>query len=309
MEKRGSIRWVKTLMTLFVIMGKSTKLLKAVKLLKFSKAFLTFVTMALSAFVYGFFLGPWFSIGFVLMLFIHEMGHVAALKIKKLPASAPVFIPMLGAVVFSPPFKNKGEEAFVGYGGPLVGSIAAAGLFGVWWILPNRPDILLLISYTAAFVNLFNAIPIRPLDGGRVTQVIGDWFMYVGLLVLLVLTLYIQEPGMLLIWILVLGDVKILQPRIRFGIGVICQISMVVLIWLGFSGQPWWLDAYDIVMATLFNGLLFVTARKWIPDEKDVSTPAPGRVRILWFVRYLVLVGAVVLMMVLQVPHLPHQIK
>lgn len=60
----------------FIIATKSTKLIKAfkaVKLLKFAKPILTFGTMAISALVYSLFLGPWFSVGLVVMLFIHEM--------------------------------------------------------------------------------------------------------------------------------------------------------------------------------------------------------------------------------------------
>ena len=103
--------------------------------------------MGLSAFVYAFWLGPWFSIAFVIMLFIHEMGHVMAMKIKGMPTSAPVFIPMFGAVIFAPKFKNKQDEAFVGYAGPLVGGLAALALFGIWALLPSPSKLILLVSY------------------------------------------------------------------------------------------------------------------------------------------------------------------
>ena len=66
-------------LVLFAFLAKMTKF---VKLFKFGKIFLTFATMCLSAFLYSFTLGVWFSIGFVLLLFVHEMGHVIA-KNKK----------------------------------------------------------------------------------------------------------------------------------------------------------------------------------------------------------------------------------
>ncbi|MBI2041918.1 MAG: hypothetical protein HYT20_02790 [Candidatus Nealsonbacteria bacterium] len=219
---------------------KLTKLLKAVKLLKFTKFLTMFSTMSLSALVYAFFLGPWFSIGLVTMLFIHELGHIIAMKIKGMKTSLPVFIPMLGAIIFSPPFKNKREEAFCGYGGPLLGGLSAAILFIFWWLMPDKSSTLsetmLHVSYFAVFLNIFNLLPIRPIDGGRITQVIGGWFKYVGFAVLFVFTIYLQEPFILLIWILVLEDIK-LKPKFRFYLGAILQITMMILMFFGF-GRP-----------------------------------------------------------------------
>src|SRR3989344_1385694 len=156
------------LMLLLVLLTKSTKLVKVYKLLKlmkFTKAFMTFASMIVSAFVYSIFLGPWFAIGLMAMLFIHEMGHIIALKIKGYPAPGPVFIPMLGAVIFAPKFKHSEDEAFIGYGGPLLGGIAAVASFGLWALLPEPSEVLLLVSYIGIFLNLFNMLPIRPLDG------------------------------------------------------------------------------------------------------------------------------------------------
>ena len=186
----------------FVLLAKSAKLLKvakAIKLLKFSKILITFFSMTLSVFVYAFMRGPWFSMGFVLMLFIHEMGHVIAMRHKGYPASAPVFIPLLGAVIFAPAFKNAEEEAYIGYGGPLLGGLAALALFGLWAILPAQHPLLLMISYSAAFLNLFNLIPIRPLDGGRVTRIVGRWFKWIGVAGLILLLVVIKDPVMFLI--------------------------------------------------------------------------------------------------------------
>lgn len=299
--------------TLLVIIGKSaklTKVWKVLKLLKFGKVFVTFITMALSAFVYAFWLGPWFSIGFVLMLFIHEMGHVVAMKMKGMPTRAPVFIPLLGAVIFSPPFKNRRDEAFIGYAGPFVGGAAAAALFGVWAFLPQSSEIMLLISYTAAFLNLFNLLPIRPLDGGRTTQIVGEWFKYLGLAGLLLFTLYIKEPAILLIWILVMDDVN-LKPWLKFGIGVTCQTSMMVLMFMGLSGQPWWANALDILIASFFNFTFFGGMRGLNEKTSDELTtePAAMPIRMKWFILYFALVGALIALMIFQIPYLPHAVK
>ncbi|MBI2099071.1 site-2 protease family protein [Candidatus Uhrbacteria bacterium] len=297
----------------FGLFLKAGKILKALKLLKFGKILVTFFSMAISAFVYAFWLGPWFAVGFTLLLFVHEMGHVLAMKMKGMPTKAPVFIPMLGAVIFAPPFQSREEESFVGYGGPLIGSIAAVALFGVWWLLPQRPEIILLLSFTGIFLNLFNLIPVSPLDGGRVTQSIGEWFKYVGLLCLFAFTLYARQPSMLLIWIFILSDSKFNWP-LKFGIGLLCWASMTALMLAGFSGQKWYIDLLDVILAGLVVGLFWW---RWGIEKKlkelgqtaseELSLPpVPFGVRLKWLALYLLLMGALIFVIVLESPYLPH---
>lgn len=300
-----------------VLLAKSAKLIKifkAVKLLKFTKPIVTFGSMAISAIVYSFFLGPWFAVGLVVMLFVHEMGHVWAMQLKGMPTRAPVFIPMLGAVIFAPPFKSREEEAFVGYGGPLIGSIAGILMFGIWAITPGRPEILLLISYVAIFLNLFNLIPIRPLDGGRVTQVTGSWFKYLGIGILLLLTAYIRQPAILLIWILVLDDITF-HPKLKAGVGLACEALMIALIAMGYSSQGFWVDIYDIVLASFFNLMLVVDASmtgkemaNWRELQGKELPQAPTEARVWWIVRYLVLAVVLIIVMLFQAPYLPKQL-
>lgn len=327
------------LATLAVIFGKSTKLVKALKMLKFGKVLITFLSMVLSAFAYAFMLGPWFAIGFVAMLFIHEIGHVMAMKAKGMPTSAPVFIPFLGAVIFSPPFKSKEDEALIGYAGPLVGGFAAAMLFAVWCLLPERSETLLLVSYTATFLNLFNLLPIRPMDGGRTTQIIGEWFKYLGLVGLFLFVLFIRTPAILLISILVLNDLK-MRPWLKFWIGSVCQIVMMAFILVGFGDQPWPVDLIDIGLATFFSAMFLAQARKWssemnedeqteqsendedeqlITDDeegleedeegKEENVPVAIQTRVKWLVLYFALVIALFLLILAQAPYLPHPVK
>lgn len=292
---------------LLVLLTKSTKLVKVFKLLKlmkFTKAFMTFVSMIVSAFVYAIFLGPWFAIGLITMLFIHEMGHIIALKIKGYSAPGPVFIPMLGAVIFAPRFENPEDEAFIGYGGPLVGGLAALILFGVWALVPKPSDILLMTSYIAAYLNLFNLIPIRPLDGGRITQVIGSWLKYVGLLGLLAFSLHIKEPSILLIWILVLGDIN-LNPVLRFGVGATCQIAMMTLMFIGFGDQPLWVNVLDSCLATIFTFSFYAAACDWISDEVEKVIEVATSIRIKWTILYVILTTCLTILMLYQIPYLP----
>ena len=55
--------------------------------------------MLVSIGAYALIWGWQFAVGFVLLLFVHEMGHVIQLRREGVPASAPMFIPFLGAVV------------------------------------------------------------------------------------------------------------------------------------------------------------------------------------------------------------------
>jgi len=307
-QRRGEVN-KKRIFIVFALLSKSAKLMKlvkAVKFLKFGKIAITFATMALSAFVYSFTMGIWFSVGFVLMLFIHEMGHVIALKLKRLPASAPVFIPMLGAVVFAPDFGDKEKEAFVGFGGPLLGGLAAFLVFLMWKTVSDSSMILLMLSYTATFVNLFNLIPIRPLDGGRITQAIGSWFKYVGVAGLLMFSLLVRQPVMLFIWILVLEDIR-MNKWLKFGIGALCQVSMIILMILGFSDQPFWVDILDSVLVTVLNIGYYFRAKTKETEEVKQKTEGvlPSSARIKWFAFYFLLLATLSLLMFYQIPYLP----
>ncbi len=303
-------RW---LMLPLILLTKSKAFLSALKAFKAVKALkpmVTMATMALSAFVYSFMWGIWFAIGFVIMLFIHEMGHVIAMKIKKLPTSGPVFIPMLGAVIFAPEFKGKQTEAFVGYGGPLLGGIAAVLLFIIWAILPVQYELLLVLSYIAAIVNLFNLVPIRPLDGGRVTQVIGGWFKWIGFALLLIITIVVHQPHILLIWLIVISDLRV-NSKFKLVTGFACQAIMMILMFTGFSTQPMWLNLMDIVLATMINLGIWAGYQRLIEEgmeseEEEVINPS---VQVKWLAYYLLLIAGLIGVMSLQIPHLPKEIQ
>lgn len=299
--------WGKIFLIVLLILGKSAKLLKAAKI---AKPAITFASMALSAFAYAFWLGPWFAIGLVAMLFIHEMGHVISLRLKGYQASTPVFIPFLGAAIFAPKFKDRDNEAYVGYGGPLLGSIGAAGLFGAWFFLPENSvaaHLVLITSYAAVFLNLFNMVPVSPLDGGRITQAAGQWFQYVGVSALAIFSFFFREPVILFIWILVISELHFIKPKLKAIMAVLCDVGMILLMYLGFSHQPWWVDVFDAVVATGLTGAIVGAA--WTGDEealgKDVRPDLPVHRRIWWFLLYAGLTIALVLLLVYQSSLLP----
>ena len=126
----------------------------------------TFVSMLAFFAVYWSLFGWRFALGFVMSIYIHEMGHVMALRKYNIAASAPMFIPFFGAFVRMKQYPgNVGEDARVGLAGPIwgLGSAIAAWLAAIATGLP----VWYAIAHTAAWLNLFNLLPIWQLDGGR----------------------------------------------------------------------------------------------------------------------------------------------
>lgn len=107
-----------------------------------------------------------FALGFVISIYIHEMGHVAALRRFGIPASAPMFVPGLGAfVAMKQRPATVAQEARVGMAGPIwgLGATVAAWLAG----LATSQPIWFAIAHASAWINVFNLIPVWQLDGGR----------------------------------------------------------------------------------------------------------------------------------------------
>ncbi len=198
-QKRSKMKWLGGLGVLLLSVG--SKLKSILSLLKFGKFGATFFSMLVSIGGYAL-LFPWqMALGLVMMLFIHEMGHVWAARIKGLPVSAPAFIPFLGALIImkkQPP--DAKTEAFVAFGGPLLGTLGALGCFGLALWTGHEP--LYAISLIGFFINLFNLLPIHPLDGGRIVTAVSRWLWVLGLLGGIWLVYLLKSPLLFIILIL-----------------------------------------------------------------------------------------------------------
>jgi Zn-dependent protease len=161
--------------------------------------------MLVSIGAYALLWGWQFAVGFVLLLLVHELGHVAEAKRQGLPVSAPMFIPFLGALITLKQLPdNAWAEAKVAIAGPVVGGLGTAAVWGLGEYLDS--DLLIALAFTGFFLNLFNLAPISPLDGGRIVAAIHPALWIAGLLLLLGLT--ILAPNPILILILVLGGLE-----------------------------------------------------------------------------------------------------
>jgi Zn-dependent protease len=156
------------------------------------KLLVTAGTALVSVAAYSLWFGWWFAAGFVALLFVHEMGHVIALRREGIKATAPVFLPFMGAVVGMRQMPDDAlAEARVGLAGPILGSIGAAAVAVVGKLTGS--DLLIALAYFGFLINLFNLLPVVPLDGGRAAAAMSPWMWFAGLGVLVALVFL--EPG------------------------------------------------------------------------------------------------------------------
>ena len=165
------------------------------------KLFSTSASMLVSIVAYQLIFGWLFSVGFVLLLLLHELGHVFQLRREGIKASAPMFIPFLGAVISAKSMgDDAGAEARVGLAGPILGSIATLVPLGIWLVTGSH--FWQALAFIGFFLNLFNLLPILPLDGGRAMAALSPWVWLVGLAGLLAMVFFFPSPIVLLILLL-----------------------------------------------------------------------------------------------------------
>lgn len=134
----------------------------------------TLASMLLSFGVYWAAFGWWYAGGIVLSIYVHEMGHVLALSRLGIPASAPMFIPGLGAVIRTRSYPvTPREDARVGLAGPMWGLGAALASLGLF-LATGWPGFA-AIARTGAWINLFNLLPVWQLDGSRGWRALGSF--------------------------------------------------------------------------------------------------------------------------------------
>jgi Zn-dependent protease len=167
------------------------------------KAVATLGTMFISIVAYALAFGWPFAVGFVLLLFVHEMGHAIQLRREGVEASAPIFIPFLGAVIAAKSLgKDAVAEARVGLAGPILGTIGTLIPLAIW--LATGSDLWRALAYVGFFINLINLLPVLPLDGGRAMAVLGPKVWIAGILIAVAATVLFLGPIML-VFVLLLG--------------------------------------------------------------------------------------------------------
>ncbi len=116
--------------------------------------------------VYWALFGWWFALGSVLSIYVHEMGHVIKLRYYGIAASAPMFIPGLGAIIRLRQLHiTPIQDARVGLAGPIYGLGAAVVMLGASYLTGSKA--CASIAHFGGVINLFNLIPVWQLDGSR----------------------------------------------------------------------------------------------------------------------------------------------
>lgn len=161
----------------------------------------TFFSMLLAVGVYWSIWGWKFALGVVLSIYVHEMGHVYRLSRYGIKATAPMFIPGFGAVIRQKQYPaSPHEDARVGLAGPLWGLVGCGVTYAIH--LATKLEIFAAIAQFAAWINLFNLLPVWQLDGSHAFRALSR--MERGIIAALMWGLWIYtEEGLLVLLALV----------------------------------------------------------------------------------------------------------
>jgi len=184
-----------------LILKFGAKLKGALLLLPKLKLFTTSASMLVSIGAYTLIWGWKFAVGLVLLLLVHELGHVWQARREGLDASAPLFIPFLGAAIALKELpKDAAVEARVGLAGPILGTLGTCVAVAIWQLTGS--ELFQALAFFGFFLNLFNLAPVLPLDGGRAMAALTPWMWIVGYALLVAATVFFPNPIMILILLL-----------------------------------------------------------------------------------------------------------
>jgi Zn-dependent protease len=195
-----------------------------------------------------------FATGFVGLIFVHEMGHLIAARYEGIRATVPFFIPFMGAAIFLKDHpRDARSEAIIGIGGPITGTIGALAMYGLAQTIGATGDTTLgllfaRLAFYGFFINLFNMIPMSPLDGGRILGAVSKWFnvLGLGLILLGIVTGVLGSPILLLV--LVFGAIGVYMRFTRPEHPGYYQVGGSARLVIGLS--------YLLLLAILIGGLV-----------------------------------------------------
>ena len=220
----------------------------------------TGLTLLISLALYAVFFGFWGALGLVVMILLHEMGHVIEIRRQGMKATAPLFIPFMGAAIFQRSHPTDAlKQAQIGIAGPLAGTVAATAAFVLFAATKN--PLFLFWAWIGFYLNLFNLIPFGMLDGGWILAAASKWFQVLGLAALAVAVLFFHLTFSPILLILLIFGIPTMIARFRndslpyyqsvptaarFGMGL---AWLVLVCFLGYASM----QAYNLLNA---QGLL-----------------------------------------------------
>ncbi len=163
-------------------------------------------TMLISIWAYSLFWGGQFAAGFVILILLHEFGHLIAARLFGLQVGLPVFIPFMGALIaLKEAPRHAWVEFWIAAGGPIAGGLAALGCHCIYFATGN--EFFSALAYTGYFLNLFNLMPTGFLDGGRMVTALSPWLWLVGIVIAGVFAVY--RPSFIIFLILLFSLPKL----------------------------------------------------------------------------------------------------
>jgi Zn-dependent protease len=237
---------------------------------------------------------PILAASLVLILIVHESGHYFAALHCGYPPRLWLHIPFFGARMEAHKFRSCEDEAFIAYGGPFLGALCSLVLFVLWLTLPLSPEwrsVLYIVSFASALLNLFNLIPLLPLDGGRIVHTIFPrTSLAVGFAALLAVSFFFKGAAFLVVWILVVGYVPV-SPLLRFRVACVMFAAMPILMWLGYRSAYLWEDGIYLAFGLLLVKTIHTfSSHPETEGEEKGMTEMSERARSRWAWRYSVLV-------------------
>jgi len=173
----------------------------------------TLLSVIVSFGAYAVFYGPWFAVALIAMLFVHEMGHVVEIRRQGMNATAPIFIPFIGAAIFQRQHATDAlKQAQIGIAGPIAGTLGATVAAVLYTATQN--EVFLLAAWLGFFLNLINLIPIWQLDGAWILAPVSPWLQVAGFVMIGVAVVAFHFVSIFLI-IIALAGIPTLIQRFR----------------------------------------------------------------------------------------------
>jgi Zn-dependent protease len=182
---------------------------------------ITLITMVVTGYVYALIFGYPFGVGFILSIFLHEAGHAIAAHFMGLKVKTMAFLPGLAFVELKNQPRTTIADSVISIGGPLAGGIGGAGalIAGLHYTTGYWSELLIVLAWATLTINLFNMVPLGPLDGRHISRHFKPWFWIPGCVLMGVLVYYTRDASgtihPLPMYILLLG--------VMYGVVGICH--------------------------------------------------------------------------------------
>ncbi len=207
-RRSGLAGWVTTAVVALLAVVKYGVILLKIPFLA------TLVSLLVSFGLYTLAAGPVAAGGIVVMIFIHEMGHVVEIRRQGMQATAPIFIPFMGAAIFQRSHPTDAlHQAEIGIAGPIAGTMASIAALVLY--VSTGWHFLLAWAWWGFLVNLFNLIPFGMLDGGWILAAASKWFQVAGLVLLAVAVIWFHLIFSPVLILLLLFGIPAMIDRFR----------------------------------------------------------------------------------------------